>query len=224
MIRSVATGAHDSTCIYKAASIVTRLKKVLAIVSFAFGVLSSPGLSKADPVGPFPLSTGTLLPFPWESVEGIWRVEWDNGEQATHLAIEVKLSAEGVRTVEILAFDGETFIADAAGRGFEIQQGKMISAVLLGSGPAMVLHMWQIESQNSPKKDLAREGDPAAPRVQMKVAIEGVDGIEPGRPQAVSTGTAERISSETFEQLAKRKCAIGRVNRENPRDSSSSCR
>jgi len=178
----------------------------------------------ADPVGPFPLGSGTIAPFPWDSIAGTWRVSWDQKRDKTSISISVQVSADGLRIVEVLTFDEQNMRVEQRGAGFEQQQGLRMSAVLIGPGPAVTLHMWVVEAAQPAALAASSPDRTARPQLQMKVALEGVDGLEAGQSTVILTGSAERISSESYEQMLRRKCATVPKQLENQRDSLESCR
>lgn len=84
-------------------------------------------LRSTDPVGPFPLSA--LIPFSWNSIDGIWSMKLPDGTQV-HLSLQAQTDCDGRRFLRVINFDQKSFRVQSEGFGLTQSNDTMVRAVM----------------------------------------------------------------------------------------------
>lgn len=117
--KSVAAGAQAGAC--------TLLPAIPEEPTYPAFATSGIELRSTDPVGPFPLSA--LIPFSWNSIDGIWSMKLPDGTQV-HLSLQVQADCNGRRFLRVVNFDQKTFRIQSEGFGLTQSSDKVVSAVM----------------------------------------------------------------------------------------------
>ncbi len=109
------------------------MRKILAafVISFAslFAIAPSPALAGGDSV--FPLDFP--LPFPWDTIEGLWMVEGDN-ELNAYYSFELVKDCEGRQLLQVMQLDPASRQVVAEGVGYKMNSGLQVWVAM--EGPA----------------------------------------------------------------------------------------
>ena len=138
--------------------IKTALLAGLIGLSFAVSAVLPAGSAQAfqranasGPEVPFPLSA--LIPFPWASVEGVWKVAGD--ETCGFYRFHVQSDNYGQRVLSVVQLDPVSKQVIAEGAGFEDVNIKMVRAVMHGQQGTYMLIVRAFQtssrSQHNPK-------------------------------------------------------------------------
>ncbi len=84
------------------------------------------GNPKGGPEVPFPLSI--TLPFPWDAIEGIWKVVTDDHE--TLFSFSVQTDRDGKQYLHVLQMNATTGVVVAEGVGVGVEKDKLVRAAM----------------------------------------------------------------------------------------------
>jgi hypothetical protein len=116
---------------------------VLAML-FAVGTATLGRLPAAHAGGsdvPFPLDYP--LPFPWNTIEGVWEVE-SRDYQAT-FSFDVQNDCNGRQILKVLQIDGDSNDVMAAGMGYKIDRTEQVTAAMSGQNGSYMLYVGAYE-------------------------------------------------------------------------------
>lgn len=172
-----------------AAPVANPCTAITGVVASSAFVPDGDLLRSGDPVGPFPLAT--LVPFPWNSIEGIWGMR-DRENKPIYFSFDVQEACDGRQFVKVQRFD-EKYNVLGGGIGLALANDTTVRAVMSADREQYMLYIRQFKQTSGSGRS-------------MKTTLSTIVTSRPfgGGPQNDDHMVATRFSALTLDKYVEK--------------------